>query len=288
MFRRLQPSIGFAWVNRIFGFMTLALSVFALILLRPDPNQHLRRPGPIIDVTALRDPPIVFLFFGFFFVFLGYWIPLFFITPYAQLSLRTSTTYAFDLLAILNGGSFLGRILPALFAQRFGPAVTVALGAMSLGILILAWLGIHNVAGITVWAVLIGFMSGLNVAIPSAVIPLLSPSRDVVGARTGMAWSGAAFAALIGSPIAGALVNTATNDYAHGQAFGGAASFFGGLLMIYPAVYIWRRDAKRRRDVEKVEEAAAHRALQPDDAGAVVEPARKFDNADLKSVEAKI
>ena len=247
-----------------------------------------RNPGPIIDLTALRDPPIVVLFFGLFFVFLGYWIPLFYITPYAQLSLRVTTTYAFDLLAILNAGSFLGRILPALFAQRFGPAVTVALGAISLGILILAWLGIHNVPGITVWAVLIGFMSGLNVAIPSAVIPLLSPSRDVVGARTGMAWSGAAFAALIGSPIAGALVDTKTNDYAHGQAFGGAASLFGGLLMVYPAVYIRRRDAKRRRDEEKVDVVAVDHVARSSDTAGYSGQRQGTGNGDLKADELNI
>ena len=226
----------------------LAMSILAVILLRPDPTLT-RNRGPIIDITAFRDPPFIILFIALFFVFLGYWIPLFFLTPFASLSLKTSESYAFYLLAILNGGSFLGRILPALFAQKFGPAVTEMLGALSLGILIMSWIGIHSVAGITVWSVLIGFFSGLNVAIPSAVIPLLSPSPSVVGARTGMAWSGAAFAALIGSPIAGALVNTTTDDYRNGQLFGGASSILGGLLMAYPAVFIWRRE--RRKRIEK-------------------------------------
>ena len=68
----------------------------------------------------------------------------------------------------------------------------------------------------------------------------MSPTPEVVGARTGMAWSGAAFAALIGGPIAGALVETKTNIYTHGQVFGGAASLLGGVLLAYPALTIAR------------------------------------------------
>lgn len=237
MFRHLQPHIGFGWINRVFGFIMLAMILAAYILLRPDPTY--RRPkGALLDPSAIKEPPFVVLFFGLFFVFAGYWIPLIYVTPYAQFSIKTSASYAFYLLAIVNAGSCAGRILPALIAHRVGPAVVLTIGSICLGILILAWIGINDVAGITIWAVLVGFMAGITVAIPAAVVPLLSPTPSVVGARTGMAWSGAAFAGLIGSPIAGALVETKTNNYTHGQAFGGAMSLFGGLLLIYPTMTI--------------------------------------------------
>jgi predicted MFS family arabinose efflux permease len=239
MFRELQPEIGFGWVNRIFGFIILAMIVATYFLLRPDPT-HRRPKGSMFDPSAIREPPFVVLFIGLFFVFLGYWVPLIFVTPYAQFSIKTSVSYSFYLLAILNAGSFAGRILPALIAHRVGPAVVLSAGGVCLGILILGWIAIHDIAGITVWAILVGFMAGITVAIPAAVVPLMSPTPSVVGARTGMAWSGAAFAGLIGGPIAGALVDTKTDNYTHGQAFGGAASLFGGLLLIYPAVTIAR------------------------------------------------
>lgn len=246
MFRHLQPSIGFDWINRVFGFIVLAMSISTIFLLRPD-STHTRARGPLFDPSALKEPPYIALLVGLFFVFLGYWIPLIYITPYAQFSLKTSVSYAFYLLAILNAGSLAGRILPAFLAHRFGPAVILAAGCISLGILILAWIGIHNVAGITVWSILVGFMAGITVAIPAAVVPLLSPSASVVGARTGMAWSGAAFAALIGGPIAGALVDTKTNDYAHGEAFGGAVTLFGGLVLIYPAMTIAKKIKRHQK-----------------------------------------
>ncbi|KIX94404.1 uncharacterized protein Z520_09790 [Fonsecaea multimorphosa CBS 102226] len=246
MFRHLQPQIGFGWTNRIFGFILLGMVIATFFLLRPDPT-HRRRKGQLFDPSALKEPPFVVLLVGLFFVFLGYWIPLIYITPYAQFSIKTNVSYAFYLLAILNAGSFAGRILPAFVAHKLGPAFVLSAGSVSLGILILAWIGIHDVAGVTIWAILVGFMAGITVAIPAAVVPLLSPTPSVVGARTGMAWSGSAFAGLIGGPIAGALVNTTTDDYARGQAFGGAVSLFGGLLLIYPAVTIARGNKRYQK-----------------------------------------
>ncbi|EXJ68276.1 uncharacterized protein A1O5_08891 [Cladophialophora psammophila CBS 110553] len=246
MFRHLQPQIGFGWTNRIFGFILLGMVIATFFLLRPDPTY--RRPnGQLFDPSALKEPPFVVLLVGLFFVFLGYWVPLIYITPYAQFSIKTNVSYAFYLLAILNAGSFAGRILPAFVAHKFGPAVVLSAGSISLGILILAWIGIHSIPGVTIWAILVGFMAGITVAIPAAVVPLLSPTPNVVGARTGMAWSGSAFAGLIGGPIAGALVNTTTSNYAHGQAFGGAASLFGGLLLMYPAFTIARGNKRYQK-----------------------------------------
>ena len=239
MFRHLQPEIGFDWINRIFGFIILAMVIATYFLLRPD-HTHRRAVGQLFDPSAIKEPPFVTLFVGLFFVFLGYWVPLIYVTPFAQFSIKTSVSFAFYLLAIVNAGSFAGRILPAFVAHKLGPAVVLSAGSICLGILILAWIAIRDIAGITAWAILVGFMAGITVAIPAAVVPLLSPSPSVVGARTGMAWSGAAFAGLIGAPIAGLLVDSKTNNYTHAQAFGGVASLLGGVLLIYPAVYIAR------------------------------------------------
>ncbi|KAJ9607746.1 hypothetical protein H2200_007824 [Cladophialophora chaetospira] len=246
MFRQLQPKIGFGWVNRIFGFMILAMMIATYLLLRPDPT-HTRPKGPLFDPSAIKEMPFVILFAGLFFTFLGYWVPLIFVIPYAQFSIKTSVTYAFNLLAILNAGSCAGRVLPSVIAHRVGPAVVLSAGALCLGILIFAWIAIHETVGITIWAVLVGFASGITVAIPATVAPLMSPTPNVIGARTGMAWSGAAFAGLIGGPIAGALVDTKTNDYTHGQIFGGAASLLGGLLLIYPAIVIAKGDERYQK-----------------------------------------
>ncbi|KAF6816523.1 MFS monocarboxylate [Colletotrichum sojae] len=246
LFRHLEPRMGFPWVNRIFGFLVLATSVLALLLLRPDPPAHRHRPRrrcDLLDASALSDVPYLFLCAGLFFVELGYWIPPFTVAPYAQLSLGKSADFAFYLLAYMNAGSLAGRILPALVAQvrTIGPVWVLVVGCLSLGALILGWIGIWDATGITVWGVMVGFMSGIAVALPNAVVPRLVPLANVVGARTGMMWSFVAFAALIGAPIAGMLVDTAKNDYSRGQLFSGLSICLGAVLLCIPAVHVARK-----------------------------------------------
>ncbi|KAH9229080.1 hypothetical protein K456DRAFT_1899750 [Colletotrichum gloeosporioides 23] len=245
LFRNLEPSMGFSWVNRLFGVLVLVTSLFALILLRPDPIQSSprRRGGELLDFSAPQDTPYLFFCFGLFFVELGYWIPPFIVAPYAQLSLGTSADFAFYLLAYMNAGSLAGRILPAWIAQvrTIGPVWVLIVGCLSLGALILGWIGIRDVTGMTIWGVSVGFMSGIAVALPNAIVPRLAPYASVVGARTGMMWCFVAFAALIGAPIAEILVDTATNDYSRGQLFSGLSICLGAALLYVPAVHVARR-----------------------------------------------
>ncbi|KAK2779370.1 MFS monocarboxylate [Colletotrichum kahawae] len=244
LFRALEPRMGFSGVNRVFGILVLVTSLFALILLRPDPIQNppRRRGGELLDSSALKDIPYLFFCLGLFFVELGYWIPPFIVAPYAQLSPGTSADFAFYLLAYMNAGSLAGRILPAWIAQvrTIGPVWVLIVGCLSLGALILGWIGIRDVTGITVWGVSVGFMSGIAVALPNAIVPRLAPYANVVGARTGMMWCLVAFAALIGAPIAGVLVDAATNDYSRGQLFSGLSICLGAALLCVPAVHVAR------------------------------------------------
>ena len=240
MFKKLVPSIGFAWTNRVFGFIELALSIPAIFLLGTltarTPQENGPRPSKLkFDARAFREPPYAFLCAGLFFVELGFWIPPFTIGPYAKISLGTSTDYAFYLLAIMNGGSFAGRILPAFAAQvqRIGPGWVLVAGTLMLSALVLAWIGIHNVTGITIWA-------GIAVSVPNAVLPKISPS-STAGARSGMMWAIVAFAALIGSPLAGLLVDTYTGNYRNGQLFSGLSICLGSAMLCVPAVYISRQ-----------------------------------------------
>lgn len=242
MFRQLLPRVGFGWINRIFGISILAISIAATAVLRSDAP-----PTPshstFFNAKALKEPAFVMLCAGLFFVELGFWIPPFFLAPYAQFSLQTSANFASYLLAIMNASGFAGRILPALVAQAFGPAWVLVGGCVCLGVLVLSWLGIHDIPGITVWSVLVGFMSGITVSLPNAVVPRLSV-KAVVGARTGMMWSFVAFAALIGSPIAGLLIDPDKGDYRNGEIFSGVSICLGAALLCGPAIYVTKDERK--------------------------------------------
>lgn len=245
MFRQLVQHVGFGWVNRIVGFLVLATSMMAVMLLRTDTDYRSRTHHTFFDAKAFKEPAYVMLCLGLFFVELGYWIPPFSLPPYAQFSLQTSARFGSYLLAIMNAGGLAGRILPAFIAQIFGPHWVLVGGCLSLGVLVLSWLGIHNIPGITVWSVLVGFMAGIAVSLPNAVVPRLSPPKNVVGARTGMMWCFVAFAALIGSPIAGLLVDPATGKYENGEIFSGVSICLGAALLCGPAIYVTQDDRKQ-------------------------------------------
>ncbi|KAI9706209.1 MAG: hypothetical protein M1820_004970 [Bogoriella megaspora] len=245
LFRQLLPIIGFPWVNRIFAFFIFGISLLALVVLKPTTSSpshttdaSTQQQHPLFDIRVLKEPAYLLLCAGLFFVELGYWIPPFSLPPYAQFSLQTSATFASHLLTIMNAGGLLGRILPSLLAQILGPAWVLVAGCLSLGILILSWLGIHDIHGITVWSVLVGFMSGIAVSLPNAVVPRLGGTREVVGMRTGLMWFFVAFAALVGAPIAGLLIDTKKNDYRHGEIFSGVSICLGAMLLCGPAAYV--------------------------------------------------
>lgn len=145
----------------------------------------------------------------------------------------------------MNAGGLLGRILPAYLAQikRVGPAWILLLDVFSLGSLILWWIAIQTRAGLIVWAILVGFMSGITVSFPNVVLPRISPSYSV-GARSGMMWCFVSFAALTGAPIASVLVNTKTNDYKRAQMFSGITICLGASMLCVRAWHI----AKKRNE----------------------------------------
>jgi len=65
-----------------------------------------------------------------------------------------------DQLTIQNGASILGRTIPNLLADEFGPINVILCTSFATGVMVFALLGIKSVAGVAVFAVLYGFFSG--------------------------------------------------------------------------------------------------------------------------------
>ena len=141
-------------------------------------------------MTALREPIFLLWTASLFFLFLAYYIPLFFIVSYARWVLSTSDNMAFYMLAILNGGSCLGRTFPYLLGQRVKPIYTLIFSALLGSILVFSWIAIHSSAAFIVWCVLWGFVAGVLVTAPTSTMahPVLSPHMGVIGTRMGMSW----------------------------------------------------------------------------------------------------
>lgn len=252
-FRQLQPASGFPWATKIQGFMTLGSFIIAIpLMLLPRSRDDRTRVDSVgrrschhlfLDNRVWKEPPSIFYLLANFFIFIGFYIPWFYIPSYAQAVLNASQATGFNILAIAHAGGFFGRLLPGYMAShsnRLGAAGTHALFAFCTVILVFCWMGVHNLSGFIVWCVIWGFFAGAHIALPPAVTSELCPESDMLGTRIGMVEGIAAPAVLFGSPIAGTLLDltghATRSSFLWVQAFSGATLLLG-TLCILP---VWR------------------------------------------------
>lgn len=199
----------------------------------------------MFDLRAFTEIPFLFFALALLLIFVAFYIPLFYIPSFAIYKLKTSDDFAFYLLAITNAGSFFGRTIPFLIANRVGSIQTFIFWAAAAVVLLFAWLGINSVPGFVVFSAVWGFISGVLVTAPAAAVshPTLSPSMGVIGTRLGMSWITAAMGILIGTPIAGALVDLETDNFVKAIVFSGSVMAAGALCLIPPLMAVLRYKA---------------------------------------------
>ena len=95
----------------------------------------------------------------------GNWTPYFFVQSIAA-QVGVPSNIAFYLVAIINGLSLPGRIIPGIIADKIGPWNVFVPSAISAGILTFACIGIHSAAGLYTYCVLYGLFSGTRLGIP--------------------------------------------------------------------------------------------------------------------------
>lgn len=109
IFINLQPSIGFGWTVRIMGFIALVMQIIPLLGMK----QRIRpaKARRLVDMAALRDIPFIAWLISCFFAFLGLYIPLFYLQPYALQEHVAPGTAGKYLQVLINAGSFFGRLV---------------------------------------------------------------------------------------------------------------------------------------------------------------------------------
>lgn len=110
------------------------------------------------------------------------------------------------LIAILNGASFFGRVVPGILADKFGRLNGLCAAALASGILALCWQKVTTNSSLIVFAGLYGFCSGAIVSLMSAAMAQVPSNPRDIGTYLGMGMFCVSFAALIGPPINGALI----------------------------------------------------------------------------------
>jgi MFS family permease len=94
------------------------------------------------------------------------------------------------------------------------------------------WIPARGNAPIIVFAILYGFASGTFVSLAPAIIAQITTDMRQVGTRTGSMFALVSVAALIGNPIAGALLGDDHGEYLYLQIFTGVTIAVGTAFFI--------------------------------------------------------
>lgn len=227
-----SSDVGFGWAVRISAFVMVPLLAFACLAIRsrlPPRKSRFLLPEawtlPLFDVLVAAN----------FCLLLGMFTPLFFL-PTFGISRGMGETLASYLVAIVNGASVPGRILPGVFGDRLGRLnVLVAAGA-STALLIFVWPVVKTSAGVIVFAAFIGFCSGAIISGGTTSLTLVAADPRDIGTYMGMGMAVAAVAALIGPPVNGALLEKYMS-FEPVSYFSGAFCVAGTLLALYAKVH---------------------------------------------------
>lgn len=125
--------------------------------------------------------------------------------------------------------------------------VVVSTACFLSGVTVASWLAIHNGGGTIAIAIIYGFISGGLVSLPPITVASLSKTQDEYSTRMGMAFTIGSFGALVGNPVAGALIVTVQNAGIK-QKFLGAWLFAGGTMITAGALTMGAYCLHNRQD----------------------------------------
>ena len=230
-FHYLVPQVGFGWAVRVIAFIGLATNSVSLAVLRVRVMPPSRRA--FVDLSMFRDSAYLIFCLSLFVCFLGLYVPIFYISPYATQTTSIPATVAFYLVPILMLGSGPGRVVPNLIADRIGSLNIFIPAAFVSSLLVFCWLAISSVGGLVTFAVLYGMSSGAIVSILPPAVVAIAPDMKNMGTRMGMAFAVASVGLLIGNPIAGALLKR--------KSYTGLQAFSGSSLLVCAMLLVWVR-----------------------------------------------
>lgn len=231
VFYRLVPRVGFGWSTRILGFMALATLLVPCFCIRMRTQPAPRKK--IIDFSGFRELPFTLFSLASFVGFIGLYIPFFYISSFASQRAGLDATLSFYMLPIISAGSTAGRILPGFVADFLGPLNVLSLCTVIAGMLGFCWIAMPSpasVGGLVIWSLLYGAFSGAFVSLQPSTVVSITDDMSTVGGRLGMNTFCAALGLLIGTPIAGVILQQ-DDTWIGLQCFCGATLLLGGALV---------------------------------------------------------
>lgn len=238
IFRRLLEQTDFGWANRIVGFVSLASLCLAASMLRPIGKRSVRKH---IDTTALVEIPYLCFLVAAFSLFCGVLVSFFLVPSFAHAPpVSASEDNAFYFLPVLNAAQFFSRIGSGALSDKAGPELILLAAELAAAILGFTWIAVRSQAGVIVWIIFYGFVSGIMVTLPAAVLPYIYSSLAALGTRLGMVYAVAGLGVLVSMPVALALQDRA-GGFLGAQVWVGAVCVVGMLFYLVTCREAWRR-----------------------------------------------
>ena len=211
VFNQTEPAIGFGYAFRVMGFLALGTFVISLALIRHVSGTKEIRP--LLLLHAFREPSYAWYVASEFFCLMGIYVPYYYVTSYASGPSHMSEDLSPYMVPILKATSIVGRLVPALLSDYFGPLNMYLPMIFASAVLNFGWIGIHSPASIIVYDVLYGITSGTVVAITPAVVAEITSDPKEVGTRIGMSYFVGGLGMLVGPPVAGRLLDMHDGSY---------------------------------------------------------------------------
>lgn len=220
LLQRLFPMVGFAWATRIIGFIIIFLLIIANLLLRSRLPPK-KRASIWPDFGIFKNGIFALTTAGVFFIEWGLFIPVSYMSTYA-VHYGFSSALSFQLIAVLNVGSFFGRCLPGYVADRMGRFNTIIVTvAMCLALTLGLWLPAAellrgptgaNIAALCVYGVAFGFASGSNIGLTPVCVGQLCDTLSY-GKYYATCYTVVSIGCLTGIPIAGQILAVDKGEY---------------------------------------------------------------------------
>jgi MFS family permease len=228
---KLLPQIGYGWTMRVLGLISVVTLVPCLLFFK----QRLppRKSGPVVEWAAFKEPSYLLFAVGMFLNFWGLYVAFFYIGSFSREIIGVDQTTSIDLLMVMNGVGIVGRLVPNFLADQFtGPLNLLIPFSGATALVAYCWAAVKDMSGLWAFAVFYGLSAAGIQSLFPATLSTLTTDLKKTGVRMGMVLSVVAVAALIGSPIAGALVQLDDGGYLYAQMFMGSAIIAGTLTLI--------------------------------------------------------
>ncbi|KAE8348987.1 putative MFS monocarboxylate transporter [Aspergillus coremiiformis] len=211
---KLFPLIGFSWATRVVGLICLILVLLACLLVKSRlPKKPASKENVLPDFRIFREPKFALTTAGIFFIEWGLFVPISYISSYA-LAHGVSSQFSYQILAVLNAGSFFGRWIPGYVADSLGHYNTlIATVALCLVCNACLWLPAgDSVPVLVVYCIIFGFASGSNISLAPVCISQLCKVENY-GRYYATSYTIVSFGTLTGIPIAGEILSQCNGEY---------------------------------------------------------------------------